>query len=508
MSPSPEPSLHDIVLAPGAGDGWFGDDHGREARRLADWLVERDAAESLLGWFGRETLEAARGDASRLAAALDRDIAAIDTLLGQTVDAILHHPAFQRLEALWRGTGFLVDRATNTRGIKIRILAARWTEIVRDADQAPDFDQSRIFDKVYSDEFGMPGGEPFGLMLVDHAITHRPQAGQAADDVSALRSLAAVAAASFCPFVFSAAPSLFGVDSFRDLGKATDLTGGFAQPEYTRWRSFREMEDSRFIAVAMPRILMRHPWRDDGTRNDRFRYAETVSAPDASAYLWGSAGFAFAAVVIRAYAHYSWFGDIRGAGRDGETGGLLTDLVVESFPTDRPGVAPKPSMDVAIGDIMERELADLGFVPLKRAAYTPFSVFQSNQSVQHAKTYRDAVNTTNAKLSAMIQSMLCTGRFAHYLKVICRDKVGGFLTADDCQVYLSNWLNGYTTSTMDLPAETRARYPLREARVEVSELASKPGEYNCVIHLQPHFQLDEVLSAFKLVTAVPSGQAA
>lgn len=511
MPTPPEPSLREIVLGPGSpalSAGWFGENHGHEARILAEWLVERDPAQVLATWFDAGTLAGFAGNPRRLAAAIDRDIAALDALIGRTVDTIIHAPHFQRLEALWKGTAFLVDKATGHKGIKVRILSIGWAEIGRDADQAADFDQSRMFDKVYTEEFGMPGGEPFGLMLVDHEVSHRPRPGQGTDDVTILRSLSAVAAASFCPFIFSAAPSLFGVDTFRDLGKATDLTAGFAQPEYTRWRSFRDTDDARFIAVAMPRILMRLPYRDDGSRRDNFRYAEDVSALDGSGYLWGSAGFAFAAVVIRAYANYNWFGDIRGADRDGEAGGLVTELPVDYFGTDRQGVAPKPSMEVAIGDIMERELADLGFIPLKRAAYTPFSVFQSNQSTQLAKTYRETLATTNARLSAMVQSMLCISRFAHYLKVITRDKVGGFMTPEDCQRYLADWLTRYTTASTDLPAETRARYPLRDGRVEVSELPGRPGDFHCVIHLQPHFQLDEVLSTFRLVTALPSGQAA
>jgi len=511
MPTTPEPSLREIVLGPGVpalSAGWFGENHGREARRLAEWLVEGDLGEALVAWYGPAVADDIAGSAKRLAARIDRDVAAIDALLGQMVDAILHQPAFQRLEGLWRGTAFTVDNATGHKGIKVRILSIGWNEICRDADQAVDFDQSRMFDKVYTQEFGMPGGEPFGLMLVDHEVSHRPRPGQATDDITVLRHLSGVAAASFCPFVFSAAPALFGVDTFRDLGLATDLTAGFAQPEYTRWRAFRDTDDARFIAIAMPRILMRLPHRDDGSRRDNFRYREAVSALDAGSYLWGSAGFAFAAVVIRAYANYNWFGDIRGADRDGEAGGLVTELNVDYFPTDRPGVAPKPSMEVAIGDIMERELAELGFIPLKRAAYTAYSVFQSNQSTQLAKTYREALATTNARLSAMVQSMLCISRFAHYLKVITRDKIGGFMTPEDCERYLANWLTRYTTATTDLPAETRARYPLRDGRVEVSELPGRPGDFHCVIHLQPHFQLDEVLSTFRLVTALPSGQAA
>lgn len=511
MPIAPEPGLREILLGPGVpalSSGWFGEDHGHEARILAEWLIEHDPVRILADWYSDTELAGLAADPRRLAGMIDRDIAALDALLGQMMDTILHKPAFQRLESLWRGTALLIDRATGHKGIRIKILPTSWNEITRDADQAADFDQSRLFDKIYTGEFGMPGGEPFGLMLVDHEISHRPRQGQATDDISVLRHLSGVAAASFCPFVFSAAPSLFGVDSFRDLGKATDLTAGFAQPEYTRWRSFRDTEDARFIAVAVPRILIRLPWRDGAARCDKFRYVEDVSALDGSGYLWGSAGFAFAIVVIRAYANYNWFGDIRGADRDGEAGGLVTELAIDHFPTDRPGIAPKPSMEVAIGDIMERELAELGFIPLKRAAYMPYSVFQSNQSTQMAKTYRETLATTNARLSAMVQSMLCISRFAHYLKVITRDKVGGFMTPEDCQRYLAEWLTRYTTATTDLPAETRARYPLRDGRVEVSELPGRPGDFHCVIHLQPHFQLDEVLSTFRLVTALPSGHAA
>ncbi|MGE0745675.1 MAG: type VI secretion system contractile sheath large subunit [Rhodospirillales bacterium] len=431
----------------------------------------------------------------------DLAMALIDSLLTEQVNAILHHPRFRRLEATWRGIAYLARIADENDRLKVKVLSISWPEICRDHERSLEFDQSQLFSKIYSEEFGMPGGQPYGLLVGDYEITHRRGAGgNNTDDIAALQAVSQVAAAAFSPFVVGASPSLFGLDSFTTLELPIDLDGIFQQQEYVRWRSFRGREDARFVGVVLPRVLMRLPYRDDGSRHDGFRFAEDCSADDLTGYVWGSAAYAFAGTVMRAFAAAGWFVDIRGARRDRDGAGLVTDLPAYGFETERREVVARHATDVALSERQEKALGDLGFIPLAAARDTPWSVFYSNQSVQLPKTFDRAAGTQNARLSTMMQYMLCIARFAHFIKVIARDRVGSFQSPDECQSQINNWLLGYCNSSMNASAEMLARFPLRAASVRVREPPDRPGAYQCVIHLQPHFQLDELQSEFQLAT--------
>jgi type VI secretion system protein ImpD len=312
--------------------------------------------------------------------------------------------------------------------------------------------------------------------------------------------LSQVAAAAFAPLVLGASPVLFGLDEFRDLSLPIDIPAIFRSPDYGRWKSFQQTEEARFVGLVLPRVLVRQPYRDDGSRIDGFRFIEDCEAPDGSGMLWGSAAFAFASVVIRAFDASGWFTDIRGARRDKRGGGLVVDLPVPWFDTDRRGLAIKPSTDVVLLDRQEEELSDLGFIPLLKAKDTEFSVFYSNQSTQIAMRSQSLVATINARLSTMLQYMLCVSRFGHYVKVLARDKVGSFVTPEECQDYLYRWLLQYCDANEKSSPERLAKYPLREAAVSVRERPGRPGIYQCTVHLKPHSQVDQVLSEFRLVT--------
>jgi type VI secretion system protein ImpD len=470
---------------------------------LEEFLAEEDWARALIRWFGG----APDVDRDRLLAALDRAVAEIDASLARQVNAIIHHPRFQRLEASWRGVRYLVAVADEVENVLVRVLHANWHELCRDLERAIEFDQSQAFQKVYNDEFGMPGGRPYGILVGDYEVQHRITPDHRTDDVAALKAMSAVAAAAFAPFIVGIAPAMLGLDSFRELTLPIDLPGTFRTPEYIRWKSLQEAEDSRFLGLALPRILLRRPYADDGSRIDGFRFEEDHDRTDERGHLWGSAGYAFASVVVRAFGRSGWFTDIRGARRDVEGGGLVVDLPVPCFETDRPGIATKYSTEVALSERQEKELADLGFIPLSKAKDTPYSVFYSNQSAQAHKKYETAAATVNARISAMLQYILCVSRFAHYLKVLARDKVGSFQTPEECEQFLRRWLQGYCNANDKAGPETLARYPLREGAVSVREPPGRPGIYQCTIHLRPHFQLDQVISEFKLVTelAPPAG---
>jgi type VI secretion system ImpC/EvpB family protein len=294
-----------------------------------------------------------------------------------------------------------------------------------------------------------------------------------------------------------------------DLDRPFNLSAVFEQADYIKWRAFRDSEDARFVGLTLPHTLMREPYKDDNSRVEGFQFREDVDGPDASKYLWGNAAYAFGGVVIRAFIESAWLADIRGVPWRDENGrirrgvlggGLITDLPIHSFRTDRDRVAPKFSTDIVITDVQEKELGDLGFIPLCRCKDTTFSVFYGNQSVQKPQKYDRAPATINAKLSAMLQYMLCVSRFAHYLKVIVRDRVGSLTEPAEVENYLHRWIQKYVIADDNAGQEVKAEYPLREARVQVSAIPSKPGSYMCVTHLRPHFQLDELIAAVRLKT--------
>jgi type VI secretion system ImpC/EvpB family protein len=496
-SPSAEPPPAGNLL-----DTVLNNVNGQAAHRLDRFLAEPSSAGALACWLGR-TAPLTKQDLIQL---LSRDITRLDALLSRQVNAILHHPRFQQLEASWRGLHYLVEQVGVAEDVKVRVLDVSWAELARDLDQALEFDRSQLFRKVYEEEFGTPGGEPFAVLLGDYEIRHHPSAEHPIDDLRTLKAVGQVAAAAFAPFIAAAHPTLLGIDSFAELERPPDLHRVVAQLEYLNWRGLRDREDSRFVGLTVPRMLLRLPYPDDGTRVDGFRFREDVEDPARRQYLWGNAAYAFGAVLVRAFVENGWLANIRGVQRDPDQGvrggGLVTGLPVHSFRTDRSGLAVKSSTDTHITDFLEKELGELGFLPLCHCPDTEASAFYSSLSIQKPKQYASAAATASARLSAMLQCLLCASRFAHYLKVMARDRLGQFTGPAECEAHLGDWLREYTAMTTDddPSSPVRRRYPLREFRVKVQENPYKPGTYTCVIHLRPHFQLDQVVTAVKLTT--------
>lgn len=501
-SDAPVSSLLDTVL----GRGPTGT--ARPLGLLDHFLNEPSLPHALQLWLGSlppiKGAELKKAITQRLA----RDQASLDRLLNSQVNAILHHPRFQKLEAAWRGLAYLVDQVPGGENIKIRVLDLSWDQLVRDQQQAMEFDQSQLFRKVYDAEFGTPGGEPFGVLLGDYEIHLRPDSGHPYDDLATLAGIASVAAAAFAPFIAAAHPSLLDLPSFADLERPLDLDRTFDQVEFVKWRSLRQQEDARFVGLTLPRVLMRLPYTDDSGRADGFCFREDVSAPDRSAYLWGNSAYAFGGVLVRTFASSGWLAAIRGVHRERDDGGLVTGLPVHSFATDRRGVAPKTSTEVQITDMRDKELGEFGFLPLCACPDTEVSAFYGSQSIQKPQVYDQLPATINARLSAMLQYMLCVSRFAHYIKVIARDKTGAFQEPATLEDYLRQWLIGYTNANANAGPDIKARHPLREAKVQVREVPGRPGRYNCTIHLLPHFQLDQMVSSVRLVTRLESGRPA
>jgi len=421
-------------------------------------------------------------------------IAEIDDLLTAQVNEILHAEPFQRLEASWRGLHYLVSNCDTSSMLKIRLLNASMEDLRRDLESAVEFDMSVLFHRVYEEEYGMLGGEPYAALIGDYEFSNHPE------DVALLERFGNVAAAAHAPLISGASPKLFGWDSFEELESPRDLSKIFSTAEYVKWRAFRESEDARYVALTLPRILLREPYYPETAPVDTFCFREDASSRDRSCYLWGNAAYAFGVCLARAFARYSWCAMIRGV--DG--GGLVDTLSSVSFDTGEGSLALKGPIEVSVTDAREKELADLGLVPLVHRKGTDTAAFYSTPSCQKPKRYDRDEASANARLSAQLQYILCTSRFAHYLKVMMRDKTGRTMSAGECQDFLLRWLINYCVANPEsLGIEGRARKPLRDARVEVREKRGRPGHYEAVVHLQPHFLLDELSASLRVITELP-----
>ena len=476
---------------------FFGPDRRDVASRLAAFLADPNS--DVAAWRA----DSAAYDPPVVCALLDRDISAIDALISAQLDAILHAARMRRLEGCWRGLAWLLGGIDPSARVKVRVLAAAWSEITRDLERAAEFDQSNLFRRIYEDEFGMPGGEPYGLLIIDQEVRHSPQPGAPTDDPAAIAQLASVAAAAFSPVVLSASPALLDVDNFRDLALTIDPASSLRDAAHARFHRLSQREDMRFIALALPRLLARLPWADDPARHDGFRYAE--HAPDAASRVWMSAAYGFALTAVRAFSTFGWPADLRGVDTDREGGGLVTYIPAEGFSTERDHNWPRAPLDLVFNDRQERSLVEAGLMPLTGLPFSADAAFIALRSLQTPRRFQGEAGeaaTANARISAQFNAMLCVSRFAHYVKVIGRDMAGSFKTEEEIQRRLQEWLNRYVNTNVIAGPEARARAPLMAGQVTVREQSGRPGSFGCTIFLQPHFQLDDVSATFRLTTEI------
>jgi type VI secretion system ImpC/EvpB family protein len=474
--------------------------------RLQQFLNESSLVAALREWFGAALPNRRRDIAHRLCTC----IATIDRLINQQVNAVIHDPCFQSLESSWRGLSYVVDRADENHSVKVRFFNLSAHELQQDQEYASDVEQSALFRKIYTEALSTPGGEPFGIIIGDYEVQLKPVPRDERNrgeyhrriDVRTLTSISQIAAAAFCPFIVSASPTLIGINEFSQLEHAAAPERIFEQLDYLPWRKLREDEHARFVGITLPHTLMRVPYGDDGVREDGFRFVEDVSGPGRAKYLWGSAAYAFAGVLIRAFSQTGWFAHIRGVRRDDLEGGVVTGLPTHSFNTDQWRVAPKICTDVAVTDQLETQLGELGFLALCQCKYTEYCAFYTTPSMQKPQKYDRMPATLNAKLSAMLQYVLCVSRFAHYLKVIARHKVGRFSSAADCQASLLRWITQYICPDASATEQVKARLPLRKAEISVQERIDNPGSYDCIIRLWPHYALDELTGTIQVRTEI------
>ena len=475
-----------------------------QEKGLLDQIVEQgrfgtdsraqDRGKDLVKEFVAQVLDGSMTVAKDAEMMINARIAQIDHLLSLQLNEVIHHPAFQKLEGSWRGLKHLMDHSETGVGLKIRVLNVSKKELLRDIEKAPEFDQSALFKKVYEEEYGVFGGAPFGALIGDYEFGKHPE------DMALLEGISHVAAQAHAPFISAAAPDLFNLDSFTTLDAPRDLAKIFDSTEYAKWKSFRQGEDSRYVALCLPRTLARLPYGKETKPIDEFSYEEHVDGTDHSKYLWMNAAYSLGTRMTNSFSLYGMCVAMRGV----EGGGLVEGLPTHNFYTDEGDLALKCPTEVPITDRREKELADLGFVPLVHCKGTDYAAFFSVQSCQKPKLYDTDSANANARLSAQLPYLMACSRFAHYLKAMMRDKIGSFMSREEAEVFLNRWITRYVTPDDSASPAAKAERPLREARIDVSEVAGKPGVYRAVAFLRPHFQLDELTVSLRLVADLPA----
>ncbi|MGI8787335.1 MAG: type VI secretion system contractile sheath large subunit [Pyrinomonadaceae bacterium] len=461
--------------------------------RMARDDFQKERAKDMIGSFVSQVMSGELTLSKNMDVAINARIAEIDRLVTTQMNEIMHNEEFQKLEGSWRGLHHLVKNSLTGTQLKIRVMSVSKKDLLKDFERALEFDQSSLFKKIYEEEYGTFGGAPYGALIGDYEFGNHPQ------DMALLESLSQVAAAAHAPFLSAASPELFGWDTFGEMTEVRDVSKIFDRTEYAKWRSFRESEDSRYVGLTLPHVLGREPYGAATKPTETFNFEEDVDGTDHKKYLWSNAAYALGTRLTEAFSMHGWCVAIRGV----EGGGLVQGLPTHTFETDEGEVAMKCPTEVAITDRREKEFADNGFIPLVHCKGTDYAAFFAAQSANKAKKYDTDDANANARLSSQLQYIFAVSRFAHYLKSMMRDKIGSFMSRQEAQTFLNRWITGYVLENDVAPAAQKAKYPLREARIDVAEVPGKPGAYRAVAFLRPHFQLDELSVSLRLVANLP-----
>jgi type VI secretion system protein ImpC len=461
--------------------------------RMARDDFQKERAKDMIGEFVNQVMSGELTMSKNMDVAINARIAEIDRVISAQMNEIMHHEEFQKLEGSWRGLHHLVKNSLTGTQLKIRVMSATKQELLKDFERSLEFDQSALFKKIYEDEYGTFGGAPFGAIIGDYEFGNHPQ------DLALLQSIAGVAATSHAPFLSAASPDMFGWDTFGEMTDVRDISKIFDRTEYAKWRSFRESEDSRYVGLTLPHVLGREPYGKATKPTETFSFEEDVDGKDHKKYLWSNAAYSLGTRLTEAFSMHGWCVAIRGV----EGGGLVDGLPTHTFETDEGEIAMKCPTEVAITDRREKEFSDNGFIPLVHCKGTDYAAFFATQSCNKAKKYDTDAANANARLSTQLQYLFAVSRFAHYLKSMMRDKIGSFMSRKEAEMFLNRWISKYVLENDVAPAAQKAKYPLREARVDVSEIPGKPGAYRAVAFLRPHFQLDELSVSLRLVADLP-----
>ncbi|WP_208354171.1 type VI secretion system contractile sheath large subunit [Pseudaestuariivita rosea] len=459
--------------------------------------TEPDRTKELMRALTDAALEGTVTFNRNLTITLTKAVEEIDAKISQQLAEIMQSPKFGKLEGTWRGLHYLVKNSNTSSNLKIRVMNATKKEVGRDLAKAVEFDQSRLFKAIYEDEFGTPGGEPIGAIIGDYEFDN------GFEDLECLQNMSSVSAAAFAPFISAASPKLFGFEDYTELSKPRDLSKIFDTSEYAKWRNFRASEDSRFVTLTLPRALARVPYGPRTRTIEEFDYDEAIAYEGDriphNNYCWMNASYVMGARLTEAFGEYGWCTAIRGA----ENGGKVEGLPMHLFSTDEGDVDIKCPTEIGITDRRDAELGNMGFLPLCHYKNTDYAVFFGAQTTHKPLKYDTPEATANAAISARLPYIMATSRFAHYLKVIGRDKIGSFMEAQDCEQWLNRWINNYVNANDEAGPEMRAKYPLRDAKVSVQEIPGRPGSYNAVAWLRPWLQMEELTTSLRMVARIP-----
>lgn len=457
----------------------------------------KKAVEDAVKTLAEQALQFTTLISSDVMESIESMIAEIDKQLSDQVNLVMHNEEFQKLEGAWRGLHHLVNNTETDEMLKIRVLNISKKDLHKNLKsyKGTAWDQSPIFKKLYEEEYGQFGGEPYGCLVGDYYFDHSPP------DVELIGQIAQISSAAHAPFIAAAAPTLMQMDSWQELSNPRDLTKIFTTPEYAAWRSLRESEDARYIGLAMPRFLARLPYGAKTNPVEEFNFEEDTEGADHNKYTWANSAYAMATNINQSFKAFGWCSRIRGI----ESGGLVEGLPTHTFPTDDGGVDMKCPTEIAISDRREAELAKNGFMPLIHRKNSDVAAFIGAQSLQNPAEYDDPDATANANLAARLPYLFATCRFAHYLKCIVRDKIGSFKEREDMQKWLQSWIMNYVDGDPANSSEqVKARKPLAAAEVVVEEVEGNPGYYTSKFFLRPHYQLEGLTVSLRLVSKLPS----
>jgi len=460
----------------------------------------KSAVEAAVQTLAQQALANVKLISSDTVASIEAMIAALDRKMSEQINLVLHHEDFQRLESAWRGLHYMVNNTETDETLKIRVMAISKQDLGKTLKRykGTAWDQSPLFKKLYEEEYGQFGGEPFGALVGDYHFDHSPP------DVELLGEMSKIAAAGHAPFITGASPSVMQMDSWGELANPRDLTKIFTTPEYAAWRSLRESDDARYLAMCMPRFLGRLPYGPKTSPVDEFNFEEDTDGADHNKYAWCNAAYAMATNINRSFKEYGWCSRIRGV----ESGGAVENLPSHTFPTDDGGIDMKCPTEIAISDRREAELSKNGFLAMIHRKNSDFAAFIGAQSLQKPAEYEDPDATSNAALAARLPYLFACNRFAHYLKCMVRDKVGSFKTREAMERWLNDWIMQYVDGDPANSTEhTKAQRPLAAAEVVIEEVEGAPGYYQSKFFLKPHYQLEGLSVSLRLVSKLPSEKA-
>jgi type VI secretion system protein ImpC len=461
----------------------------------------KSAVENAVLTLAQQALSQTKLVSTDVVNSIEAMIAELDRKLTEQINLIMHNPEFQQLESAWRGLHHLVNNTETDEMLKIRVMNVSKSDLAKTLKRykGTAWDQSPVFKRLYEEEFGQFGGQPYGCLVGDYYFDQSPP------DVELLGEMSKIAAAAMAPFIAAASPNLMQMGSWQELANPRDLTKIFTTPEYAAWRSLRESDDARYVGLAMPRFLARQPYGAKTNPVEDFNFEEDTAGADHNKYAWANAAYAMAVNINRSFKMYGWCSRIRGI----ESGGAVEGLPTHTFPTDDGGVDMKCPTEIAISDRREAELAKNGFMPLVHRKNSDFAAFIGAQSLQKPFEYDDPDATANARLAANLPYLFATCRFGHYLKCIVRDKVGSFKERDDMAKWLNRWIMNYVDGDPANSSEiTKAEKPLAAAEVVVEEIPGNPGYYSSKFFLRPHYQLEGLTVSLRLVSKLPSQKAA